>query len=133
METLFSYVSTYHILFAAVLAFIITNMIQKVMELHEIKKKKQATPEGKFMDIASVMAKCKELFPIDIIYFHGQEFRRGMKVKIITIQKKVIEGELIGKNKVDLVCVKTQNHIIAHEIEKIEDMMILESREDAQI
>ena len=45
-----------------------------------------------------------------------------MKIRITTIQKKVIEGELIGKSKMDLLCIKTQNQIIAHELDKIEEM-----------
>lgn len=130
MEALFEDLSAYHVLFAAVLAFILTSLMMKIGQLHQIKKKSQSISEGKFMDISAVMTKCRELFPIDTIYFHGKEFHRGMRVKIITIQNKVIEGELIGKNKVDLVCVRTQNHIIAHEIEKIEDIMVLDSRED---
>ncbi len=37
-------------------------------------------------------------------------------------RKKVIEGEIIGKSKMDLLCIKTQNQIIAHDLDKIEQM-----------
>jgi len=45
-----------------------------------------------------------------------------MRVRITTLQKRIIEGEFIGKNDSDVLCVITGQHIIAHEINKIEDM-----------
>ena len=127
MENFFGVLSGYDILFAAALAYVITRLILRIKKVRGVlKNKEQLSMDYKLMDLAAVMAKCKELFPIDTIYFRGQVFRRGMKVKIITMQKKVIEGELIGKNKIDLVCVRTQNHIIAHEIDKIEEMDVAE-------
>lgn len=127
MGELFSNISTLDLIFAAVLAYLITSLVLRFHKIRNIlKHKENLSVDYKLMDLASVMTKCKELFPIDTVYFHGKVFHRGMRVKITTFQKKVIEGELIGKNKVDLVCVRTQNHIIAHEIEKIEDMIVAE-------
>lgn len=78
------------------------------------------------MDMADVYEKCKELFPIQNLTFHGKEFTRGMRIKIVTIQKKIIEGELIGMNKVNLICIRTPNQIIAHQLEKIEEIIGLD-------
>ncbi len=127
MGKFFGVLSGYDILFAAVSAYLVTMLILRIKKGRGVlKNREQLSMDYKLMDLAAVMAKCKELFPIDTIYFRGQVFHRGMKVKIITMQKKVIEGELIGKNKIDLVCVRTQNHIIAHEIDKIEEMAVAE-------
>lgn len=131
MEQLLGVLSWYEIMFAAVSAYLLTFFIMRIQKMRSIlKKRDNLSVDYKLMDLASVMSKCKELFPIDTIYFHGKVFRRGMRVKITTIQKKVIEGELIGKNKVDLVCVRTSNHIVAHEIDKIEEISILEGLEE---
>lgn len=127
MGNFFGVLSGLDILFALAAAYLITRLILRIKKVRGVlKNKEQLSMDYKLMDLGAVMAKCKELFPIDTIYFRGQVFRRGMQVKIITMQKKVIEGELIGKNKIDLVCVRTQNHIIAHEIDKIEDMAVAE-------
>ena len=45
-----------------------------------------------------------------------------MKVRITTLQQKIIEGEIIGKNDKDILCIITGEHIIAHEMNKIEDI-----------
>ena len=45
-----------------------------------------------------------------------------MKVRITTLQKRIIEGEIIGKNDKDILCIMTSQHIIAHELNKIEDI-----------
>ena len=66
--------------------------------------------------------RCKELFPIDVLSFKGKEFKRGMQIRITTIQQNVIIGEFIGLNRVNLVCIKTGNKIIAHQLEKIAEV-----------
>jgi len=78
------------------------------------------------VDMVDVYEKCKELFPIQKLTFHGKEFTRGMRIKVVTIQKKIIEGELIGINKVNLICIRTHNQIIAHQLEKIEEITDIE-------
>lgn len=127
LENLLESITVYDIVFAAAAAYLLTGLIIRITTVTRIfRQKENLVMDYKLLDIVAVTAKCKELFPIDTIYFHGKVFRRGMQVQIITLQKKIIEGELIGKNRVDLVCVRTPNHIIAHEIEKIEDMKRLE-------
>jgi len=106
------------ILLAACIAYVIFSVIRL---LQRIFGKKQRD-----MDMVDVYEKCKELFPIQNLTFHGKEFTRGMRVKVITIQKKIIEGELIGINKVNLICIRTHNQIIAHQLEKVEEIIDLE-------
>lgn len=130
MANLFSELTITDVLWAAAGAYILTTLILWVTRAKNMRPN-DIVSEGKTMDLAAVMAKCKELFPIDTIYFHGRVFRRGMRIKITTLQHKVIEGELIGKNKVDQVCIRTRNHIVAHEIDKIEDISLLEENPGA--
>ena len=62
------------------------------------------------------------MFPVGTVNFRGKVFTTGMRVRITTLQKRIIEGEIIGKNDKDILCIITGQHIIAHELNKIEDM-----------
>lgn len=112
------------VLFAACVAYVITYIIRTFQRLKAKKGEKTYVVRG--TDVARVYDRCKELFPIDRITFKGREFTRGMQVKVTTIQNNIIEGELIGMNKVNLVCIKTGTQIIAHQLEKIAEMTAAE-------
>ena len=71
--------------------------------------------------------RCKELFPIDVLSFKGREFKRGTQIRVTTIQNNTIVGEFIGLSYANLVCIRTVNNkIIAHQLEKIEEVTIAE-------
>ncbi len=110
----------------AIIAYFITRILLRISNfkkgIKNIKQRQMISMDYKIVDLEKLMAKCHELFPIDTVYFNGKAFHSGMRVRITTIQKKVIEGEIIGKSKMDLLCIKTQNQIIAHDIDKIEQM-----------
>ncbi|MGM9916069.1 hypothetical protein [Anaerotignum sp.] len=112
-------------LFAASVAYVVTYIYRVYARWKERKKNGEKTYVIKTLDRQAV-DRCKELFPIDRITFRGKEFTRGMKIKVTTIQKNVIEGEFIGLNQVNLVCIKTGNQIIAHQLEKIEEIVAAE-------
>ena len=112
-------------LFAASVAYVVTYIYRVYARWKERKKNGEKTYVIKTLDRQAV-DRCKELFPIDRITFRGKEFTRGMKIKVTTIQKNVIEGEFIGQNQVNLVCIKTGNQIIAHQLEKIEEIVAAE-------
>ena len=114
-----------HYLFAASVAYVVTYIYRTIERWRERKKKGEKTYVIKTLDRQAI-DRCKELFPIDVLSFKGREFTRGMKIKVTTIQKNVIEGEFIGLNQVDLVCIKTGNQIIAHQLEKIEEITAAE-------
>lgn len=126
MSDFFDTLTVYDWIFTAIIAYFITSLILRIQDfknaMKTIKKRQMISMDYKVVDIEKLMSKCHELFPIDTFYFHKTTFRSGMKVRITTIQKKVIEGEIIGKSKMDLLCIKTQNQIIAHELDKIEQM-----------
>ena len=118
-----------HYLFAASVAYVITYIYRVFSRLaekqKEIKKNGEKTMVIKTFDRQAV-DRCKELFPIDVLAFKGSEFKRGTQIKVTTIQNNTIIGEFIGLSQANLVCIKTGNQIIAHQLEKIEEVTIAE-------
>ena len=108
-------------LFAAGGAYIITYFYRSFQRRKEKEKNSEKTYVIQTLDKRAI-DRCKELFPIDVLSFKGKEFKRGMQIRITTIQRNVIVGEFIGLNRVNLVCIKTGNKIIAHQLEKIAEV-----------
>lgn len=118
--------SEWDFLFAAAAALLITQMVIRFQKIREIIKNQTISTDGKGIDLSAVMQKCKAMFPIETVIFHGKTFHMGMQVRITTTHKRVIEGRLVGKNNMEVLCVITSRYIIAHEIEQIEEIAILE-------
>ena len=125
----FSMLTWQHYLFAASVAYVITyiyRVFSRLLERNREKKKNgEKTYVIKTFDRQAV-DRCKELFPVDVLAFKGREFKRGAQIKVTTIQKNIIIGEFIGLNLVNLVCIKTGNQIIAHQLEKIAEVTMAE-------
>lgn len=125
MQKILSVLSWHDIMFAACLAYIIHYALQYIKEKRSKNPTLKGMFDGKNLSMVEVYDKCKELFPIERLSFDGSVFTRGMRLRIITIQNKAIEGELIGVNDLDLVCIRTQNQIIVHQKEKIEEISVI--------
>ena len=125
----FSMLTWQHYLFAASVAYVITYIYRVFSRLlarsNERKKNGEKTMVIKTFDRQAV-DRCKELFPIDVLAFKGKEFKRGTQIRVTTIQNNTIIGEFIGLSYANLVCIKTGNQIIAHQLEKIEEVTIAE-------
>ena len=125
----FSMLTWQHYLFAASVAYVITYIYRVFSRLvarsRERKKNGEKTMVIKTFDRQAV-DRCKELFPIDVLAFKGKEFKRGTQIRVTTIQNNTIIGEFIGLSYANLVCIKTGNQIIAHQLEKIEEVTIAE-------
>ena len=114
----FASLSLYNYFYAAVLAFFITYIITKFIRFKKVvNSSDELSMDVKNIDKNSVM-----------VVFQGDVFKRGMKVKITTMQKKVFQGEFVGKNDLDIICIVTREHIIAHEIKKITQMVSLDEK-----
>lgn len=126
MKDLFSSLTIYDWILTAIIAYFITHILLRISDFKKtmktMKQRQMISVDYKIVDLEKLMAKCHELFPINTVYFRGKAFHSGMRVRITTRQKKIIEGEIIGKSKMDLLCIKTQNQIIAHDLDKIEEM-----------
>lgn len=70
-------------------------------------------------EINSIVDKCYALFPIESFNFNGEIFKRGMKVQITTVDSRKIEGEIIGANTENVICLLTPQYIITREITRI--------------
>ena len=111
-------------LYAAVMAYILMRLVTNISKLTKVGQYRQQGGEtAADLDRKTAIQNCVALFPVDTVHFRGQVFTKGMMVRITTYQKRIIEGELIGRNEKGLLCVIVGPHIIAHEIDKIEDMV----------
>ena len=105
----FQALSGSQIILAAVIAFVIWAIIEFIRSVRRsVKVVKKTFGE---VDMARVMERCHELFPNEAILFRGAEFQRGMRIRITTTQKTIIEGELIGMNKIQMICILSLIHI----------------------
>ena len=120
MKEYFSVLTWQDVFLAACLAYVITYIIRSFQRW--IDRRVEKTFVVRSLDVPGVYEKCRELFPIEKITFQGKEFTRGMRVKVTTQHENIIEGELIGMNKMNLVCMRTNSKIIAHQLEKIQEI-----------
>lgn len=120
MKEYFSVLTWQDVFLAACLAYVITYIIRSFQRW--IDRRVEKTFVVRSLDVPGVYEKCRELFPIEKITFQGKEFTRGMRVKVTTQHENIIEGELIGMNKMNLVCIRTNSRIIAHQLEKIQEI-----------
>ncbi len=110
-------------IYAALTAFVITQMILSVGWLkRNIERSRDRLNSQNEAERLAVIKQCRNMFPLETVNFRGKVFTTGMKVRITTLQKRIIEGEIIGKNDKDMLCIMTSQHIIAHELNKIEDI-----------
>ena len=75
--------------------------------------------------IDNVLENCYRTFPIDSFSFNGATIRRGIFVRITTTRQATFEGRFIGINRADMVCLMTENKIIAQEINAIAEINAL--------
>lgn len=113
-------ITTDEILYSALLALCITVIIKNFLRVREIfgNAKKLAESDANF-DVNNIMKRCYAMFPIPEIDFHGTKYIRGMKIKITTTANTDFEGEFIGGNEKNMLCIKTNKYIIAHELKNI--------------
>lgn len=109
------------VFYAACMAYVIFYVVRAIPRLLDRTQSHEIL--SNHADAAEINEQCKIMFPIQKIEFKGKEFTRGMRVKIITMQHKILEGEIIGMNKVNVVCIRTQNQIIAHQLDRIHEMI----------
>jgi len=124
MLEIFKSLTLADVIYAALIAFVAT---QFLTSLSRISRARLQNVDGDVSyqggDKNKIIKKCIAMFPLETIYFRGKVFSKGMQVRVTTFQKKIIEGEIIGKNDMDILCILVGHHIIAHEISKIEDMI----------
>jgi len=121
----FSVLTSEDILYAALGAVLITWVIKIIGKLNKIIKNPMSLLDQN-EDLRQVIQRCYKLFPMEMVQFNGETYKRGMKLKIITMQKKIFEGEFIGCNEKNMLCILTSRYIIAHEITNIQKIEIID-------
>ncbi len=114
------------IIYAALGAFILTWIIRVILKLRAVIKNHTSFLSYHSNDLKQILQRCYMLFPKDMVQFHGETYKRGMIIKITTLQNKSFEGEFIGCNEKDILCILTKKYIIAHDIDNIEEIQIIE-------
>ncbi len=122
----FSVLAFDDIVYAALGALFITWIIRFILKIRKLMKNPMSFLD-RSDDIRLVIQRCYKLFPNESVNFNGEVYKRGMKLKIVTLQKKIFEGEFIGCNEKNMLCLLTNKYIIAHEIANIEEIEILDS------
>ncbi len=111
------------LIYGALLALCVTVMIKNFLRVRKIFNNARKLAESdKPLDISNIMNKCYSMFPISEIDFHGTKYTRGMKIKITTTANTNFEGEFIGGNERNMLCIKTKKYIIAHELKNISEI-----------
>lgn len=118
------YITVEEIIYIAITAIFITWFIQNFIRLKRLINSGATAP---VTDIKKVLDRCYAMFPLESVNFKGQVFKRGMHIKITTFQDKVFEGELIGTNYRNLVCIMTNKLVVAHELSNIRDITVMEN------
>ena len=119
----------YDIVFAALLALVITWMIGAGSRIMRVVITRSTELGYRPSDLDLVLQRCYGMFPIESLSFKGATFRRGMFVRVLTNRNKTIEGRFVGTNKDNMVCFLTPNSVIAHELDNIEEMRLVGERE----
>ena len=65
------------------------------------------------------------MFPKQSIMFKGNIYKRGMFIKITTLHKKIYEGEFVGFNGKDMICIITKSAIVTNNIKNIKDINLI--------
>ena len=73
----------------------------------------------------NVLQNCYTTFPIQSLDFNGTTFTRGTPVRITTTRKTTVEGQFIGTNQAELLCLMTDHSVIAQEIGAIKEIKIM--------
>ena len=123
----FSVLTSEDIFYAAIGAIFITWLIRFILKINKIIKN-PASLLSQSEDLRQVIQRCYKLFPNEMVQFNGETYKRGMKLKIITLQKKSFEGEFIGCNERNMLCILTNKYILAHEITNIQEIEILDNK-----
>lgn len=134
MGDIFGPITYFDILYAAVAAFGITFLLTR---FNSSAKKTGTSPQTqppvgqmpqqlRGLDGEAFIAQCRQLFPVHTVQFGGRAFESGDMVRIVTMQQRIIEGELIGQNEQRVICIRTKQNVIAQKLERVMDMQALE-------
>jgi len=116
------YIEPLDIVYAALLAFLIYTMVTWLWKKSGNKTAKEKEEVYKKMLSSGAINKCYELFPLDEVDFEGKSFLKGEKVNIKTLNHRILEGILVGRDDKGRLCIVTDRYVIVHDIKEIFEM-----------
>ncbi len=111
------------IIMAAIMALFIAGIIQMIVEYIQDRRQDEMKVGFNGFDREEAIRRCVIIFPVPVLFFNGQMFRKGTNIRITTKTQKVFQGELVGTNSSNIVCIVTEEHIIGYEIENITEIV----------
>jgi hypothetical protein len=115
-------ITTEDVILAAGAAFVITGLINLLSKLFKSVVNRSTEFDYAPRNRDSVLEKCYALFPTEYLRFNDELFKRGMQVRVSTYRNKFFEGQFVGVNKDNMICIVTQHRVVAQELNMIEDM-----------
>lgn len=131
MAEVFGVFTLNDIVFAFAAAFTLTYLIKRIAGGYRIRGVYDNIMVGyDRKNLKSVLIGCYELFPRETITFHGDTFKRGNHVQILTIGSRKITGELVGANNDGMICLLTAKHIVARELSQVLEISRVDATEN---
>jgi hypothetical protein len=112
------------IIMAAVLAFLATVTIRMILRMSRIMRSIKGLMDNS-VNNDEIIKRCYSIYSMDTFNFHGQTLKRGMHIRLTTLQDKSYEGEIIGLNSNNMLCIITRELVIAHELSNVREIMII--------
>ncbi len=109
------------IVFCMIIAFLILILIKTFL----LFKKLSRESEYPIKVFHSMTKDFYLMFPKQAIMYKGNIYRRGMIIKVTTLHKKIYEGEFVGFNGKDMICIITQTSIVTNNIKNIKDIVLI--------
>jgi len=76
-------------------------------------------------DFARLLAHCRSIFPVESVTFQGETFTRGMKVRVTFGGRKAFEGEFIGLNADDIICIVARDGVATDKFNTVKALVPL--------
>jgi len=119
--------SVQDVIFAAFLAIFLTWFLgwaTRVIKFFAIKPTRLEFGEST-REYEAALHKCCFLFPLATFNFNGTTINRGTKVRVVFTGDKSIEGQFVGTNEENMICLISPKFVVAHEITDIRDLEII--------
>ena len=73
----------------------------------------------------AVIKRCRRLFPIESLVWDGTTFKSGSTLRMVNDKDEIFEGEFLGINNDNMVCLITAECIVAQQINAIAEIHVL--------
>jgi hypothetical protein len=113
------------VLFAAMAAFVVMWLIKTITRVFKSVITRSTRFDFAPRNRETVLEKCCKLFPTEYLWFNDAIYRRGMQVRILTSRDILFEGQFVGVNDENMVCIMSSHQVVAQELTMIENMEIL--------